>query len=126
MINFLYRSFLIFTLFISAAFSANTPFVQAEFTQLVQQGKPVVLHIHAEWCSTCRAQQTALNDLMLLPEFKNLPVLRVNFDTEEALLSAYKVRRQSTFIVFKNGKEVARSTGETYSTAIAALLNKAL
>lgn len=62
---------------------------------------------------------------MPLAEFKERPVMRVDFDTEKSVLRAYKVRNQSTFIVFKNGKEVTRSTGETDSTRIAALLQKA-
>lgn len=126
MINFLSRSLLLFSLAMSASFAANTPFEQAEFTQLLAQGKPVVLHIHATWCPVCRAQQAVLDDLMSFPEFTNLPVLRADFDKEKPLLRTYKVRNQSTFIVFKNGKEVTRSTGETDSTAIAALLTKAL
>ena len=126
MINFLYRSFFLFFLALGSAFAANIPFEQAQFDQLLHQGKPVVLHIHADWCPTCRAQQAVLDDLMPLPEFKNLPVLRVNFDSEKSLLRTYKVRNQSTFIVFKNGKEVTRSTGETDRDAIAALLKKAL
>jgi len=126
MINFLHRTFLILTLAISPAFAANTPFDQAEFNQLLKQGKPVVLHIHADWCPTCRAQQTVLDELMPLAEFKDLPVLRANFDKETSLLRTYKVRNQSTFIVFKNGKEITRSTGETDKARIAELLKQAL
>ena len=99
MINFLYRSFFLFFLALGSAFAANIPFEQAQFDQLLHQGKPVVLHIHADWCPTCRAQQAVLDDLMPLPEFRNLPVLRVNFDSEKSLLRTYKVRNQSTFTV---------------------------
>jgi thiol-disulfide isomerase/thioredoxin len=126
MIKFLRLTFLLFTLTIGTAFAANMTFVQADFDQLLKQGKPVVLHIHADWCPTCRAQDEVLKDLLPLDEFKNLPVLRVNFDKEKYLLRKYKVRNQSTFIIFKNGNEVTRSTGETDSTAIAELLKKAL
>lgn len=126
MIKLLHRTFLIFAFTIGTAFAANTPFDQAGFTQLLQQGKPVVLHFHADWCSTCRAQQAVLDDLMPLAEFKDLTVYRVNYDKEKAMLRSYKVRNQSTFIIFKNGKEVTRSTGETDSALIAGLLKKAL
>ena len=36
-----------------------------------------------------------------------------NFDTEKALKRALGVTQQSTIVVFKDGKEVARSTGDT-------------
>lgn len=126
MIKFLHRSFLILAFAVSPAFAANTPFEQANFDQLIKQGKPVVLHIHADWCPVCRAQQAVLDELMSLAEFKDLAVLRADFDKEKSLLRKYKVRNQSTFIVFKNGKEVTRSTGETDKSSIAELLKKAL
>jgi thioredoxin 1 len=128
MISFLQRIFLalVFFLVISPASAANIPFEQTAFNQLLAQSKPVVLHIHADWCPTCRAQDAVLDDLLPLAEFKNLTVMRVDFDREKALLRKYKVRNQSTFIVFKNGKEVLRSTGETDSTRVAELLKAAL
>lgn len=126
MIKLIYRTFLLFTLATSTVLAANMPFDQAKFDQLLKEGKPVVLHIHADWCPVCRAQDAVLEDLLPMDEFKNLTVLRANFDTEKKLLRKYKVRNQSTFIMFKNGKEVSRSTGETDSTLIAELLRKAL
>lgn len=126
MIKFMHRTFLILALAMSTAVAANIPFEQANFDQLLKQGKPVVLHIHADWCPTCRAQQAVLDELMPMAEFKDLPVLRANFDKETSLLRTYKVRNQSTFIVFKNGKEVTRSTGETDKARIADFLKKAL
>lgn len=128
MISFLQRIFLALALAISInpVWAANIPFEQASFSKLLTQGKPVVLHIHAGWCPTCRAQDAVLADLLPMAEFKNLPVMRVDFDNEKSLLRTYKVRNQSTFIVFKNGKEVIRSTGETDSSRISDLLHKAL
>lgn len=123
--KFLQRALLALTVSITPAIAANIPFDQANFENLLKQGKPVVLHIHADWCPTCRAQQAVLDDLLPLVEYKDLPVLRANFDNEKTLLRTYKIRQQSTFIIFKNGKEVTRSTGETDSTRIAALLNMA-
>jgi thioredoxin 1 len=126
MSKFLRRTIMILAFAISPAFAANTAFEQTSFDQLLKQGAPVVLHIHAVWCPVCRAQQAVLDELMPMAEFRDLPVLRADFDKETALLRKYKVRNQSTFIVFKNGKEVTRSTGETDKARIAELLKKAL
>jgi thiol:disulfide interchange protein len=126
MIKFLRYAFLLFTLTMGTTFAANIPFEQSNFDQLLKQGKSVVLHIHADWCPTCKAQQNVLDELMTTAEFKELPVLRADFDKETKLLRKLKVRNQSTFIVFKNGKEITRSTGETDKASIANLLKQAL
>jgi thiol:disulfide interchange protein len=126
MINLLRRIFIVLAFSSNFVFAANIPFDQTNFDQLLKQAKPVVLHIHADWCPTCKAQQTVLDELIPMAEFKDLTVLRADFDKETKLLRAYKVRNQSTFIIFKNGKEVTRSTGETDKARIAELLKKAL
>ena len=126
MIKFLRHTILIFAFAMSPALAANIPFEQANFDLLLKQGAPVVLHIHATWCPTCKAQQAVLDELMPMSEFKGLSVLRADFDNETKLLRTYKVRNQSTFVVFRNGKEVTRSTGETDKARIAELLKKAL
>ena len=49
----------------------------------------------------------------------------VDFDHQKAVLKAYDVRVQSTFIAFKNGKEVVRSSGDTDGASIAKLFDAA-
>jgi hypothetical protein len=46
--------------------------------------------------------------------------------TYDRLHYGLRIAQQSTFVVFRNGKEVARSTGETNKDAIAALFDRAL
>ena len=57
---------------------------------------------------------------------KDVTLFVADFDTESALKKQLRVAQQSTFVVFKGGKEVGRSTGETDRAAIAALFDKAL
>ena len=74
----------------------------------------------------CRAQDAVLEKLLPTNEFKPITTLKVNFDDQQSVVKAFGVRYQSTLIVFKGGKEVARVTGETNREHIAALLRKAL
>jgi hypothetical protein len=53
-------------------------------------------------------------------------VFRVDFDMQDEVLKALRVSRQSTLIVYKGDKEVARSTGETRQDALATQFRKAL
>ena len=61
-------------------------------------------------------------------EAKRKPVtlFLADFDTEVALKKQLGVTQQSTFVVFKGGKEVGRSTGQTQKDVIAELFHKAL
>jgi thiol-disulfide isomerase/thioredoxin len=109
----------------SSLFAAGKPYSQVEFDKLIKEGKPIVLHVHAKWCSTCKAQDPVLNLLMKSPEFKNFTFFNVDFDTSKDLLKTLKVSRQSAIIVFKEGKEQGRSLGDTEENLIKNLLKKA-
>jgi len=58
-------------------------------------------------------------------EKPDLVVYEVDFDTAKDLLKQFRVQYQSTLIVFRGRKEVARSTGATDPDLIRALIAKA-
>jgi len=102
------------------------PFSTATLDQLLAAGQPVAVDFHADWCPTCRAQAPIIRQLLSTPEFKNLTILIANYDTELALRKSLNVAKQSTLVVFRHGKEVARSTGDTSREGLAALLRQAV
>lgn len=114
---------LLFPLF---AHAVGEPYTQEKLDALNEAGKPVLVFIYADWCPTCRAQEKILNELLPTDEFKGIATLRVDFDTQKPVVKAFGVRYQSTLIMFKGGREVARVTGETDRDRIAELLRKAL
>ena len=113
-------------LFAAFALSAETPFDPIQFEAARASGKPVAVVFHADWCPTCRAQAPVLKSLTQAPELKTLTVYIADFDTEKALKKSLGVTQQSTIVVFKGGKEVARSTGDTQRESLAALLRHAV
>jgi thioredoxin 1 len=114
------------TLLVSVAVSAELPFDQAQFDAARSAGKPVAVVFHADWCPTCRAQAPVLAQLAGTPAFKSLSLYVANFDTEKALKRSLGVTQQSTIVVFKGAKEVARSTGDTQRDRLDALLKRAI
>jgi thioredoxin 1 len=112
-------------LIVSLASAAELPFDQAQFDAARAAGKPVAVVFHADWCPTCRAQAPVLKQLTESPAFKSLTLYIANFDTEKSLKRSLGVTQQSTVVVFKGGKEVARSTGDTQEASLAALLRQA-
>ena len=108
------------------AHAVGTPYSQAEFDALQKAGNPTLVFVHATWCSVCKAQTKILDELLPQPEFSRIKVLRVDFDSQKAIVKSFKTSYQSTLIVYKSGKEVARAVAETNKDNIAALLRKAL
>jgi thioredoxin 1 len=106
--------------------AAEIPFNQVQFDSMIAAGKPVAVVFHADWCPTCRAQAPLLKELTQTPELKGLTLFVANFDTEKVLKKSLGVTQQSTVVVFKDGKESARSTGDTQQASLAALLRRAI
>ena len=108
------------------AFGAELPFDAGTFHNLLARGQPVAVDIYATWCPTCRAQAPLIKSIAAEPQFKSLTVLLANFDTEKALCRSLNVTEQSTLVVFRNGKQVARSTGDTTKAGLTHLLATAI
>ena len=90
------------------------------------EGKPILIDVFAPWCSVCRAQNPILTQLTREPKYKDLVVLKADFDTQKDALKTLNVQRQSTLIVFKGDEEVDRSVGDTSALSIEGLLDKTL
>jgi thioredoxin 1 len=110
----------------SLAAAAEQPYDQAGFDAAVARGQGVVIAFVVDWCSTCSLQKEVVAELLASPRFAGLTFFVADFDKERALKQRLRVVRQSTFIVFRGGREVARSIGETDRAALAALFAQAL
>jgi len=96
------------------------------FQAAVQAGKPILVHVTAPWCAECKAQKPIVAALAERPEFKDLTIFDVDFDTQKDALRQLKVQKESTLVAFKDKNEVARAVGITKLDAIEAIMKKAL
>ena len=108
------------------AAQAATPekFTEAAFDRAQAEGKPILIHVNASWCPNCAKQRPIIDGLADQPEFKNMLMMSVDFDSEKALLKHFGVQMQSTLIVFHGKTEVGRATAITDPAQIKALLEK--
>jgi thiol-disulfide isomerase/thioredoxin len=126
---FLVRSFALAAALCVSQFvatAAEAPFNKSKFDAALAQGKPVIVDFSASWCPTCKQQKPIVQALLKEKKLQPVTLFVADFDTEEALKKQLGVTMQSTFVVFKDGKEVGRSTGQTQKASIAELFDKAI
>lgn len=102
------------------------PWDEAAFENAQSAGMPIVIHVTAPWCPTCRAQHPTVETLAAASQHTNLTVFEVDFDSQKDVLKRFDVRQQSTLIAFRGRGEVARSVGETRPDRISALFDATL
>ena len=109
----------------SAAAFEKHPYSDAAFKAAQATGGPVVVHITAPWCPTCKAQHQALDQLDKNPAYAKVALLDVDFDSQKDVLKAFNATTQSTLIAFKGTAETGRSVGATQAAAIEELVKSA-
>jgi thioredoxin 1 len=102
---------------------AGQPFDAQAFQSAQAAEKPILVDVTAPWCPTCKKQRPIVEQIE--KEKPDLVVYEVDFDTAKDVLKRFRVQFQSTLIVFRGAKEVARSTGETDPALIRAMISKA-
>jgi thioredoxin 1 len=108
------------------AFSGFASYDKAKFNALVQSGAPVIAHVHATWCSTCKRQETILNDMLKDPRYAKVQAVRVDYDKDKEFENAHDVANRATILVFKDGKEVSRLVFDTDPARIKRAIDAAL
>jgi thioredoxin 1 len=110
----------------AGARAAGEAFDRRAFEAAIAAGAPVLVDVYAAWCPICRAQQAVLGEILADPKFAEIKAFEVDFDGQKDVVRAFGARWQSTLILYADGREVARSVGETDRASIAAMLELGL
>ncbi len=108
------------------ASAAGKFYTQQEFDALNAEGRTIVVHVHADWCGTCKAQDVQVSAAMNSPEFRDVVFFEVNFDIQRKAVKFFNSKVQSVLIIFRQGREIDRTVAVRDPDALQVFLQQAL
>lgn len=84
----------------------------------------VFVDFYAEWCGPCRMTGPIINELA--EEIKDMRFVKIDVDKNPELASTYSVSSIPTFIILKDGKQIAQFVGALSKEGFLNEINKAL
>ncbi len=100
---------------------STTKVSEKEYQEMIQSAEMVLMNFGASWCPPCRKMEPVLAELKT--ENPNVGILNIDAGKEQELMKAYSVKQIPTYILYKNGEEVWRTSGETKKSVISSKLN---
>jgi thiol-disulfide isomerase/thioredoxin len=98
--------------------------------ELLDKGNTVLLDYSATWCSTCKAQERAIESIRAANPAYNRAItfVRVDWDTysRAPITKIYGIPRRSTLVLLSADQELGRIVADTRASSIQALMELAL
>lgn len=95
------------------------------FTQLINGETPVLVDFFATWCGPCKAMAPELDKLANNTKGM-MKIVKVDVDRNPAAANKYGIRGVPTLILFKEGKQLWRTSGYQSEAQLKNALSKHL
>ncbi|MBR0452439.1 MAG: thioredoxin [Bacteroidales bacterium] len=97
----------------------------ANFNELLNSGKPLVIDFWAEWCGPCRMVAPIIEELA--EEYGDRVLIgKMDVDKNDEVCSQFGIRNIPTILFFKNGQLVDKQVGAAQKAALAAKIDALL
>ena len=95
----------------------------ANFNDIINSNKPVLIDFHATWCGPCKAMTPILQDVSKKVGDR-ATILKIDVDKNPKVAAKYQIQGVPTLMVFKNGKMLWRQSGVVAAPQLISLLEK--
>ena len=82
----------------------------ANFQELLAEGKPLVVDFWAPWCGPCKMMHPVLEQLKE-KQADRLRIIKIDVDKNPSLATQYQIQSVPTLIAFREGNVLWRQSG---------------
>ncbi len=93
----------------------------SNFSEIINQDKPVLVDFFAEWCGPCKMQSPILKDVKEALQ-DQVSIIKIDVDKNQSIATKFQVRGVPTLMIFKNGKQLWRQSGVLQKNDLISLL----
>ena len=97
--------------------------VAEELQNALNGAKPVLVEFYADWCPHCKAMMPIVAELKKETADKAV-VVQIEGDENADIMNKYHVRSDPTWILFKDGQEAWRDSGEKPLSELKDMINR--
>ena len=97
----------------------------SNFSEIINQDKPVLVDFFAEWCGPCKMMSPILKEVKSAFGDK-ISIIKIDVDKNQPLAAKYQVRGVPTLILYKSGKQVWRQSGAIQKNELVSIINNNL
>lgn len=95
----------------------------ANFNDIINSDKPVLIDFHATWCGPCKMMGPILQDVSKKIGGK-ATILKIDVDKNPKVAAKYQIQGVPTLMIFKKGKMLWRQSGVVAAPQLVNLLEK--
>lgn len=96
----------------------------ANFNELLNSDKPLLVDFYANWCQPCKVQAPILQEVAGVVKTK-ATIIKVDVDKNPQVAVNYGVQGVPTLVLFKKGKVLWRASGVRTKNEIIEQIQKA-
>jgi thioredoxin 1 len=95
----------------------------ADFNDIINSGKPVLVDFFAEWCGPCKTMKPILDDVKSRVGDRAI-ILKIDIDKNRTAADHFQIRSVPTLMLFRNGKVLWKNAGIVSSEQLVQLLTQ--